>query len=56
MMYQAVMNIGGSKPQQIRSGVWETSDKAWDELCGMTHGKIPTKTSWCAWLTIKSRI
>lgn len=56
MLYQAVMNIGGSKPQQIRSGVWETSDKAWEELKGMAYGKIPTRTAWSAWLTITSRI
>lgn len=55
-MCQAVMNIGGSNPQQIRSGVWETSDKAWEELKGMVCDKIPTRTAWSAWITIKSSI
>lgn len=56
MLYQAVMNIGGAKPVQIASGVWECSDKAFSELQGMVYGRIPARTAWSVSLIMKSRI
>lgn len=56
MMYQAIMNIGGSKPKRIATGVWETSDKVMSELRGMTYGRIPKNTAWSAYLIIRSSI
>ena len=56
MLYQAVMNIGGSKPQRIESGIWETTQKAFSELGALTRGRIPAKTNWCVYLIAKSKI
>lgn len=52
-MYQAVLLIGGAKPKQIRTGVWETMEKAVSELGALTYGKIPTRTTWTAVINTK---
>lgn len=56
MLYQAVMNIGGSEPQRIESGIWDSSFKAFSELCALTYGRIPAKTNWHVYLIAKSKI